>query len=438
MSTLSQNNVLLLLIFGLLVVFPLLDLEWMFYSAAIPFSILVLMVAKNIINNFKGIYLVFLGYAGLIFLDILKFRVLDARHLDEDVIFYTIYISYFSLFIFLVVYQITNIRIKVPSGQTAFIRYGLLRQAVIPLSISLAVTFASIIFFSPSLSSSPLMLLLSFLPKALMVLCFFIFLVSKRRLYLYVFGLLLVLSFAESSRRIYITLFFMLLPLYMSYLHYRYGRISTLRWGALIFSFITFFFFLNFMRAEHDFGRGYLEGDKVSNTVTYISQLKSLDTFYNTGFIIKTVPEDFDYFFGKTYAASVFMFIPRGIWADKPVSLSPTLAVMQKLGTQDFTLEKWNSINKFSLSPGFLGEAWANFGVLGCIFVSGIFGFFTRIVDNSVKFKELIHNVNYLPFLPYYGICFLMLRGDFFSAIYFSVFFYIYLKIIMRVVVRND
>jgi oligosaccharide repeat unit polymerase len=320
----------------------------------------------------------------------------------------------------------------VPSGKNLFFHKQRIVYFFAPLSIVLLIFYIFLIENAPSLSQSPLLLLISFLPKAMIIVSLYIYIKSNNKYFLYLFLILIFLSFAESSRRIYITIFFILLPLIISYIYQRHGKISFIHKLNFSIVLIIFFIFLNFLRSSHDFGEGYEEDSEILNTINYIQNMRSIDTFYNTSFIIENFPNNYNYYYGETYFAALVMFIPRSIWNEKPVSFAAPLGVLQRLDTQDFTFEDWNSINQFSLSPGFIGEAWANFGILGVIILSALFGAFTRIIDNTVNIIDIVRNINLLPYLSYYGAAFILLRGDFFSAVYFTIFFYIYLKLLVK------
>lgn len=197
--------------------------------------------------------------------------------------------------------------------------------------------------------------------------------------------------------------------------------------------FIVTFFFLVSMRANHDFGEGYIHGAHLQNSVTMTLRLRNVDTFWNTAFIVDKFGDQFDYYFGSTYLSTLVALVPRSIWPDKPVSLGAPLGYMVRTGSQDFSLEGWHEINQFSLSPGFAGEAFANFGLFGCIFIPIVIGKFLRIVYEKVKFIKSPRQAHYIALVPIFITIF---RGDFYSAINFSVFLYIGMFIFNRYIVR--
>ena len=121
------------------------------------------------------------------------------------------------------------------------------------------------------------------------------------------------------------------------------------------------------MRADHDFGEGYIEGARVQNTIMQITSLRNADTFWNSAFVLDNFPQRFSYYWGKTCSSVLVAQIPRALWPEKPVGFSAPLAYMVRTGSQDFTVDGWLAIKQFSLSSGMVGELYANFGLIGCI-----------------------------------------------------------------------
>jgi oligosaccharide repeat unit polymerase len=196
---------------------------------------------------------------------------------------------------------------------------------------------------------------------------------------------------------------------------------------------IFLFIFLNWMRGEHNFGEGYIEGDRLANTLQYIKTLKSLDTFYNTGFIVENFPGEFHYYYGETYASVLVGLVPRSMWPSKPVGLGAPLGLMQVAGIQDFDPVKWVKFNQYSLSPGFIGEAYANFGVLGVIMFSLAFGWTAKIIDRKVFHdRSQGFDLRQLIYLPIMIAFLLMGRGDFYSAVIYTLFMWFFLKLMTK------
>lgn len=233
----------------------------------------------------------------------------------------------------------------------------------------------------------------------------------------------------ESSRRAFIALgsfFVIFLVLCVpSAKKYFSGKISIVFWTG------AFFVFLNYLRANHNFGEDYVEGAAFANTLNYILSLRSIDTFANSALVVSWFGERYDFYFGSTYLAFFVSFIPREIWIDKPVGFAAPLALIYATGSQAFDLSTWQDLNYFSLSPGFVGEAYANFGWFGIVFLSFLLGFYVQFVDKRIrKIGYSIDNVAWFAFLPFF---FLVMRGDFYSAINFPITLFFGVKIFFLV-----
>jgi hypothetical protein len=197
---------------------------------------------------------------------------------------------------------------------------------------------------------------------------------------------------------------------------------------ALI-SFIGIFFYMNFLRADMDIGEGYEEGAEFNNTINYMMQLTALDTYDNTAYLLSNFPSKYDYYYGETYAALFVQFIPRSLWEGKPVGLGGPLGLLKNAGIREFTKAKWvREARGISYSPGFIGEAYANFGVIGIFILSILFGLGTKFFDSNVRLEEVLENPVQMANTAWYGSFFLLLRGDMVMALYYSALFYLFLR----------
>ena len=389
--------------------------------------------AKGIVKKLKAIHLALLGFSVLIFLDIVKFHFIAPKPMSENILQYTIFLSYISFFIFFIAYHFPFKPLKIKVIKPDDFSIKRFEKLVIPLSLILLIVFRFLIILFPNQTKNPLFLLISFLPKATLVILFFLYISKRKKRYLKLILFFLLLSFTESSRRIYVTLFVITLSIFMGYYIFQNKKMQRSIKFLILFASIIFFFFLNFLRSEHDFGVGYEKNALIANTIEYIITLKSLDTFYNTAYVIDNFPRKYIYYYGETYSSVLFMFVPRIIWSDKPVSFAAQLGVLERTGNRDFTLEEWRNTNMFSLSPGFIGEAFANFGLIGVLILSFLFGVVTKKFDSGIHISEVFRNINVMPYLSFLAIFFLLLRGDFFAAVYYSIFYFIYLKLIIKI-----
>lgn len=223
-----------------------------------------------------------------------------------------------------------------------------------------------------------------------------------------------LLIISETSRRFYILIFIGLFAAYYLKKGKTIGLGKIIR-GALPLAFVGFIF-LNALRANHDYGEGFNQNSPVENTLTYIVELKSLDTYWNTMFCFDYYSEN-DRLWGSTYLAGVSTLIPRSFWHTKPYSFASILGYNVRTGRSDFTEEGWRKINMFSLSPGLLGELYANFGFAGIIFGSVFIGYLVALLNTM--FSNSRGDVIAVVLLSFVV---LIVRGDFFSAFNFSIY----------------
>jgi hypothetical protein len=121
----------------------------------------------------------------------------------------------------------------------------------------------------------------------------------------------------------------------------------------------------------------------------------------NQGWLValtmKRVPEHFPFAYGETIFNSVAgAIIPRFLWPDKPES-----------GGKANLKRFWGyDLRGFSMNIGPLGEAYANFEVLGGIIFMFFYGlFFNYALSSILKFSEKRPTiVLWLPFLFFYAI----------------------------------
>lgn len=405
----------------------------------IALSISVLLIAKfykNLFLELNGYLLVLLGYSVFIFLDITKSLVIryDPRVLKDTTLIITTLYSFLSFILFLIGYHFFNPKIKLRDKQNKDIVFFKINYKKLDFIIKIILFFAILYIFYLKSSTNNYILALSFIQKSAIILSFFAYLKSKKLKYLYATIILTFLSFSESSRRVYINVFIILLIVFLAYLKEQKIEIQKRTKIILSISFIVFFVFLNYLRSEHNFGIGYIPNDKIKNTINYITTLRSIDTFFNTGYTIETVPGNFDYLYGRSYLSLIFGFVPRAIWSEKPLSYSSDIAFRQRTNYPIESVDDWYSVNQYSLSPGFVGEAYANFGIVGVIIISYLFGVFTKYFDSLNYNKSIFANPSILPYLAFYPIFILLLRGDFYAATIFSIQLFIFLKFLLWLV----
>lgn len=398
--------------------------------------ILLIKFYRNLFVELNGYVLALLGFAVFIFLDITKSSAIgyDPRVLNESTLIITTLYSFLSFLFFLIGYHF--IKPKGNSlGKLASNEYNLkLDYKRFDLLLLIVIFYAILYFYSLKDSTNNYIQALSSIQKAAIILTLFAYLKSSKLKYLFATIIITLFSFFESSRRIYITVFMTVVVVFIAYVSKQKLEFKKRAKILLSILFIVFFIFLNYLRSEHNYGYGYIPGDKIANTLNYITTLKSIDTFYNTGYTIETVPYHFNYIYGRSYVSLLFGFIPRAIWSKKPLSYSSDIAFRQRTNFPIESVEDWYSVSQYSLSPGFVGEAYANFGMLGVILLSYLFGVFTRYFDSKNYNNLIFTNPIFLPYLAFYPIFTLLLRGDFYAATIFSIQLFIFLKILLWLV----
>jgi oligosaccharide repeat unit polymerase len=394
-------------------------------------------VYKNIFIQINGYLFVLLGFAVFVFLDIIKSSIIvfDDRMLEEPTEILTVVFFYLSFILFLIGYHSSKFQILELNTEKS---YDSNNFKICPIKLDILIIL--VILFSPffiyffSDSTNNYLLTLAIVPKALLIITLFTYLKYGKKKYLIATIILSLFSLFEVSRRIYVTVFIMALIMILNYVNKKSIEYKRKTKIILTICFVFFFIFLNYLRSEHDFGLGFSPDDKIANTINYIVTLKSIDIFYNTGYTLETVPENFGYLYGTSYLTVLLGFVPRAIWSDKPISYSADLAYRQRTNFIISSTDDWYSVNQYSLSTGFIGEAHANFGYLGIFIFSYLLGFFTKYIDSKNYNRLLFEDAKFLPYISIYPFLVLILRGDFYTASIFPIMLFIWLKILLWLV----
>lgn len=397
---------------------------WLIYKA----------VSQFLRGRVSAYALSMLGLGGLVLLDIPKhYWTQNAARdfIDEDHFVVSVSVILLSALLMALgrLFGKRYFRASRPGGWRA-ISHGRVRI----LGLALGVAVAGLVLIA---SRSGYVALLSGAMRGalVLVLCYGIY---RRRYGVVILSSVLLAAFILSvdltSRRAYVAMF---VPVFITIVaNFSRGgvRISLAQRIALLLVGFLCFVSLNALRAQHDFGEGYDPSDPVGNTVSYITTLRSVDTFSNTAFLIKNFPDSWDYFYGLTYAAVLVGPVPRSYWPDKPVGLAAPLGLMRRMGVRDFSSDLWQESQMFSLSPGFVGEAWANGGIAGVILLSLLFGTATALYDRKVPASDFsLENIPLYCVLP---IFLLAHRGDFYSAVNFCLFMFVGATIALRLCSR--
>lgn len=302
------------------------------------------------------------------------------------------------------------------------------------LVLLLAAVGSVVYFVHPEYYKHAYFGILNYFAKAVIIYLVYIYFTGGSRLWLLCAAVLSALVMVDTSRRAFLAV---LIPVGVLVLEHAFRQYSKLKKSVVVtVALVALYVFLNFLRGGHDFGHGYKPGDHLANTINYVVSLRSIDTFYNTCYVYANVPDNFDRFYGETYLAVLVGLVPRSVWPDKPVGFAAPLALMQRTGLARFDADRWQEINQFSLSPGFHGEALANFGVPGLLLLSILLGIAVRYYDRCGRTigSARMRDINKLCLLPLF---FLLVRGDFYSASIYVLFIFVFVVLIDRFVIAE-
>lgn len=396
----------------------------------------IIRLAKNKVDCFE---FVLLGYGVLGILDIASYE-LFYHHLREEIEeeyrLQALGWLFASVATFGVMYWLTPLAISLRAiGAPAPTQISEKRfwAFIAPVGILLGMLYA----LKLDLLQSSYVDLAGYAAKAVIILAFFLFLDTRKRRYAVFAASLFALSMVDTSRRALLVVLMPLLVMYVDAETLRRHQNAVQRMVKISLAVAGIFVFSMFMRSAHDFGDDYVEGNRIANTVNYISNLRVADTFYNTAFVIKNFPRPYPYYLGETYAAVPVGLIPRAWWPDKPVGLGALLGLMQTTGSSSFDYDAWLDVNQFSLAPGFVGEAYANFGAIGVLVLSGLLGIASRIIDvRSFHLGGWGRRItpSVIPVLPFLPGLMISIRGDFYAAMLYPIFVSGFLYLFIRMV----
>ena len=267
--------------------------------------------------------------------------------------------------------------------------------------------------------------------KGLLVALFIYGIFEKDRMAVIVSIISLFTAVDDSSRRAYIAIFMPIIFIYPYVIKNKYGNVN-LKVKLILVVFLFFIFiFLNAIRSSNDFGVGFDPDRKVSNTLYYMKNLTSVDTFYNTAFLIERFPKPWDFFYGETYLSVLVAPIPRSLWNDKPVGLGAPLGLMNRYSYRGkFDNYFWEQANQFTLSPGFVGEAYANFGYAGVFLISLLLGIVAAFFDNKIIFQGITAAT--IPWIMFLSTFILVHRGDFYVSVNYQIFMFLTASIFFK------
>ena len=360
-----------------------------------------------------------LGMGGLVLIDITKYYYLDSNRvgwIGNDVyqkVALLIILSYimvgFSYFVFKHLIARKRQYFTYKRKKTIYIKY--LKFLIFPLSIA----------FSVLNDGSGYASLVGSCIKGFLVALFIYGIFEKDRIAVIMSVLSFLTAIDDSSRRAYIAIFMPILIILPHFFKAKYGNINIKMKIFLVVMLLGVVVLLHALRSTHNFGEGFDNDSKVNNVLYSMKNLRSIDTFYNTAFLVERFPKPWDFFYGETYLSVLVAPIPRSLWNDKPVSIGAPLGLMNRYSYRgEFDPYLWEQANYYSLSPGFVGEAYANFGYTGVCLISVLLGFFAALFDKKILTQGITPGS--IPWIMLLSTFVLLHRGDFYVAVNYQVF----------------
>lgn len=133
--------------------------------------------------------------------------------------------------------------------------------------------------------------------------------------------------------------------------------------------------------------------------------------------VVNETPEPRPYLVGKTYANLHAQLIPRLLWPDKPGAHESTSI----LGIY-YDLQREEDTATTTISFGQLSEAYANFGLIGCLMLGSLYGFLTKKImcltsDSPILSIPGVMLILYTSWLVDIGQTLAVWTGSLFQAI---------------------
>jgi len=412
-------------------------LEFLCYISLIVTIVLFYFAYKKLIANLFTQSFLLLGLGLFYFFDIWRYNILLGNYnaLEPEFQYDTIFLFYLSAVFIWFGYFISKKTIKVKPFSAIMNRKIIIYRLRILQVISILIHMTMLGY--NKLSDSHYLGLLIFVPAIISIISFLNYQKTNDKIDFFFFITLLILFIGPSSRRIYIVLFSIFLIIYLVQNLQKNIKLSALKQFGLISTIIVIFVFLNFLRSGF-FDTGELKKEHINKTIDYIENMKSIDTYYNTGYVIKNFPEHFHYYYGETYLTIILGPLPRSIFPWKPISFSTILGSLFVYNDQRVSVEDWSNTGYYSLSPSFVGEAYANGGIIMSIFLSFILGISANIYERKQYSSYIFNNINILKYIPFYSSFFLLFRGAFYDALVMPLYFLLLTIIIIRFISKKE
>jgi len=115
---------------------------------------------------------------------------------------------------------------------------------------------------------------------------------------------------------------------------------------------------------------------------------------------------------GQTYFSVLYMFIPRTFWENKPALTQ----WMYDISTRE------RNIAEYGTTPSIIGESYANFRMLGVVFIPFFYGLFMfKFYRKVLLLQRRVPNALFLLYLIYLAITVQVLRDGLVSFFVFPL-----------------
>lgn len=112
--------------------------------------------------------------------------------------------------------------------------------------------------------------------------------------------------------------------------------------------------------------RAILEAGLVSSASSGVNELRERRGTNSASIaVVARGPSEYGYLWGKTYWSSLFRFVPRAIWPEKPIGIDTQVGI-----------NFWG--HNVGKPPGGVAEAYWNLGIVGVILVYSFYGAFLK------------------------------------------------------------
>lgn len=140
-------------------------------------------------------------------------------------------------------------------------------------------------------------------------------------------------------------------------------------------------------------------------------------------YVLRDYDNRYDYKYGETYLSSLYFFIPRIIYPDKPILITPLNNYFPEVGGGSMPLT-------------FVGEVYINFGILGFLFIPFFFGLLIAYIMRRIYYRAKSNLLYFLLFVSMVSN-FLRFNVETFSVIIASIFWYSLLAFLINLVIKK-